>query len=146
MINNAYDPLLINNFINKSEEFIDLLTQETTLLQTYDLDRALELLPLKQSCAAEHQNLLNNLTKSISFDQLSKSELNPLKLISSELNEALLRNEEALTIVHQVQEGIFNEITNAIREQESSVCQYAQDKRQNVNVTPITLSVINQKV
>lgn len=146
MENKAFEMDLFPIFTHKSREFMDLLTRETDLLQKYDLDAALELLPLKQTYATEHQQIFRQIMEPDFLAQMSPPQLALLKELANELKDTLTRNEEALRIVHTVQEGIFHEITNSIKGIEAPVCQYAKNKRQVVNTTPFSMSLINQKI
>lgn len=134
------------NLIDISKKFLTVIEEETRLLESHQMNQALGLLSQKEDLANQHAQSIDVYSRGEEWKNCTLEELNTLKDILDDLSDILIRNQKALSLVHSVQENIMGKITRAIRDQDAPVYRYSKDRRQGINLSPVSLSAFNEQI
>lgn len=135
-----------DHLMDVSRRFLAIVQEETSLLTTSHMGKALDLLPQKEALANEHAQAMEAYTQDGTWRQGPLSNLTGLKEMLDALQEALVENQQAISRVHAVQESIMGKITQAICEHDAPVYCYSKDRRQGSMSSPVSLSAYDQHI
>lgn len=132
--------------IEVSKKFLTLVNEETSLLESHQMNQALKLLPQKEELAHCHAQCVEVYSQGEQWKKCSLEELGELRTVLDDLKEILIKNQKALALIRSVQEGIMNKITQAIRDEGAPVYHYSKDRRQGINSSAVSLSAFNERI
>lgn len=129
-----------------SQQFTDIVKEETKLLTDHNVAAAQGLLSKKQQLAEAHQTACQEFTAVNGTAQCNMEQLQALKDTIDVMHTSLIENKEALDVAQTVRSGLLDRISKSVKETQAPTCHYNKSARFNANTVPVSMLALNRQI
>lgn len=139
-------PTIVDSFIRVSQKFLEVLSEENSLLDQQNLKEVSDLVQQKQKVANQYTLLAEELTHAFPTLEIEANKKEELSTIAQELSQKLADNERMLSITLNSNKKILDTILRSVKKNGAPNCYYTKAGFFRRNQSTISMMSLDTKL